>query len=143
MSAMAPEQYLEQNVCPFFYCVAQKTHDHTDTDTVILNQELVIKNQSIGVASSAQGFQGVDGIIGWVPYQTSYLLTWRQTNYSVGPVDLTQGTVSNTDQVPTVTDNLYSQGTISSASLGIFYEPSSITDVANGELTFGGTDSTK
>ncbi|KAN0074734.1 Aspartic peptidase domain containing protein [Tylopilus felleus] len=94
-------------------------------DTVTLNENLVIQNQSIGVASSAQGFNDVDGIIG------------------VGPVDLTQGTVSNTTEVPTVTDNLYSQGLIPMSSLGIFYEPSSVTNVANGELTFGGPDSSK
>jgi hypothetical protein len=51
--------------------------------------------------------------------------------------------VSNTADVPTVTDNLYAQGTISSNLLGIAYEPSSNAEVANGELTFGGTDSTK
>ncbi|KAF9242658.1 acid protease [Melanogaster broomeanus] len=95
------------------------------TDTVTLSPSLVIKNQSIGVASTAQGFTDVDGILG------------------VGPVDLTQGTVSNTTEVPTVTDNLYSQGTISSDSLGIFYEPSSSAGAVNGELTFGGTDNTK
>ncbi|KAF8125701.1 acid protease [Boletus edulis] len=95
------------------------------TDTVTLSDALVIRNQSIGVASSAQGFNDVDGILG------------------VGPVDLTQGTVSNTTEVPTVTDNLYKQGLISTESLGIFYEPSSTTDVANGELNFGGPDSAK
>ncbi|OAX44334.1 acid protease [Rhizopogon vinicolor AM-OR11-026] len=95
------------------------------TDTVTLGANLVIENQSIGVASSAQGFEGVDGILG------------------VGPVDLTQGTVSNTPEVPTVTDNLYAQGTISSDSIGIFYQPSSTADVTNGEITFGGTDNTK
>ncbi|KAG1825025.1 acid protease [Suillus variegatus] len=95
------------------------------TDTVTLGPDLVIQNQGIGVASTAQGFEGVDGILG------------------VGPVDLTQGTVSNTTEVPTVTDNLYAQGTISSNSLGISYEPSSTANVSNGELTFGGTDSTK
>ncbi|KAG1851993.1 acid protease [Suillus tomentosus] len=95
------------------------------TDTVTLGPDLVIQNQGIGVASTAQGFQGVDGILG------------------VGPADLTQGTVSNTTEVPTVTDNLYAQGTISSNSLGISYEPSSTANVSNGELTFGGTDSTK
>lgn len=62
---------------------------------------------------------------------------------SVGPVDLTQGTVSNTTDVPTVTDNLYAQGIISSDLLGVSYEPSSSADVPNGELTFGGTDTTK
>ncbi|KAG2155785.1 acid protease [Suillus bovinus] len=95
------------------------------TDTVTLGSTLVIQNQGIGVASYAEGFEGVDGILG------------------VGPVDLTQGTVSNTTDVPTVTDNLYAQGTISSNLLGISYAPSPTANVANGELTFGGTDSTK
>ncbi|KAH7925602.1 acid protease [Leucogyrophana mollusca] len=95
------------------------------TDTVTLSPSLVIQNQSIGVASSAQGFSDVDGILG------------------VGPVDLTQGTVSNTTEVPTVTDNLYAQGSITSDSLGISYEPSSTVDAINGELTFGGTDNTR
>ena len=95
------------------------------TDTVTLSDELVIQTQSIGVASTAQGFNGVDGILG------------------VGPVDLTQGTVSGEQLVPTVTDNLFSQGTISADSLGIFYQPSTEEGDVNGELTFGGIDSSK
>lgn len=43
-----------------------RAHDSADIDTVTLNENLVIQNQSIGVASSAQGFNDVDGIIGWV-----------------------------------------------------------------------------
>ena len=61
----------------------------------------------------------------------------------IGPVDLTQNTVSNTDQVPTVTDNLFSQGTIPTSSLAIFYAPSSTEGVANGEITFVGVDESK
>ncbi|KAI0917457.1 hypothetical protein AcW1_007348 [Taiwanofungus camphoratus] len=95
------------------------------TDTVTLVQGLVIQNQSIGVASTAQGFSGVDGILG------------------IGPVDLTQGTVSNTTTIPTVTDNLFAQGTISEDSVGISFEPSTTANAMNGELTFGGTDSTR
>ncbi|EIW81194.1 acid protease [Coniophora puteana RWD-64-598 SS2] len=95
------------------------------TDTVTLSSDLVIRNQSIGVASSAQGFSDVDGIIG------------------IGPVDLTQGTVSNTSNVPTVTDNLFAQGTIATESIGISYEPSTSTDAVNGELNFGGVDDSK
>ena len=75
------------------------------TDTVTLGPGLVIQNQSIGVASTAQGFQGVDGILG------------------IGPVDLTEGTVSGNAPVPTVTDNLFAQGTIANDSIGIFYQP--------------------
>jgi len=96
------------------------------TDTVLLNDDLVIQNQSIGVASTAQGFNDVDGILG------------------IGPVDLTSGTVSGTPEVPTVTDNLFSQGTIQSDTLGISYVPStSASNAANGEIDFGGTDSSK
>jgi hypothetical protein len=39
---------------------------YTDTDHVSLGGNLVIQKQSIGVASSATGFQGVDGILGCV-----------------------------------------------------------------------------
>ena len=93
------------------------------TDTVDLGSGLVIENQSIGVASSATGFSGFDGILG------------------VGPVDLTSSTVHNfTGTVPTVTDNLLSQGTISEEVLGIYYVPAS-ESTSTGELTFGGYDS--
>ena len=61
------------------------------TDQVTLASGLVIPKQSIGVASRSQGFSGVDGILG------------------IGPVDLTEGTVSGVSIVPTVTDNLFSQ----------------------------------
>lgn len=97
----------------------------TDTDTVTLSSSLVITGQSIGVASSASGFDDVDGILG------------------IGPVDLTEDTVSGTSSVPTVTDNLYSQGLISSEVIGISYNPTTSESTANGELTFGGTDSSK
>jgi saccharopepsin len=86
---------------------------------------LVIRNQSIGVASAAGGFygSGIDGILG------------------VGPSNLTQGTVNNTGTVPTVSDNLFSQGTISEEVLGVYYTPVAETTAnGTGELTFGGYD---
>ncbi|KAI0076323.1 acid protease [Panus rudis PR-1116 ss-1] len=94
-------------------------------DTVTLSPSLVVQKQSIGVATTAQGFQGVDGILG------------------IGPVDLTEGTVSNTQVVPTVTDNLFAQGEISSNSIGIFYQPTTGENTVNGELNFGGVDSSR
>lgn len=90
-----------------------------------LGTGLTIQNQSIGVATQAQGFSGQDGILG------------------IGPVDLTSNTVSNTSTVPTVTDNLYSQGTIATETIGISYVPTTSSSAVNGELTFGGVDSTK
>ncbi|KAJ7751197.1 aspartic peptidase domain-containing protein [Mycena maculata] len=97
------------------------------TDTVTLATGLVIPAQSIGVASKSSGFSGVDGIMG------------------IGPVDLTEGTLikSPTTLIPTVTDNLFKQGTITSDLIGISFEPITSEDDNNGSIAFGGTDSTK
>ncbi|KAH8984468.1 acid protease [Lactarius akahatsu] len=97
------------------------------TDRVTLSPSLVVESQSIGVADTAQGFSGVDGILG------------------IGPVDLTEGTVDGSELVPTITDNLFQQGTISTESIGIFYQPSTIASslFSDGELTFGGIDESK
>ncbi|KAK0761647.1 hypothetical protein N5P37_006600 [Trichoderma harzianum] len=88
---------------------------------------LTVTSQSVGAASSSSGFSGVDGIIGF------------------GPVDLTEDTVSNANTVPTFLDNLYSQGSISTEVLGVSFKPESGSDSddTNGELTLGGTDSSK
>jgi len=40
-------------------------------------------------------------------------------------------------------DVLFSQGTISADLLSVSFEPTTNTSVKNGELTFGGTDSTQ
>ena len=42
-----------------------------------------------------------------------------------------------------VTDNLFSQGTITSNEVSVSFEPTQQLDNVNGELTFGGTDSSK
>jgi len=101
-----------------------KGTEYTDTVTV---GSSTVSQQSIGVASDATGFTGVDGIIGF------------------GPVDLTQNTVSGSTTVPTFMDNLLSTGAISTEILGVSFAPESGSDNddANGALTFGGTDSSK
>jgi len=58
-------------------------------------------------------------------------------------VDLTASTVTGMTSVPTVTDNLYAQGTIAAEVLGISYAPTTTSGAANGELDFGGVDTTK
>ena len=55
----------------------------------------------------------------------------------IGPTDLTEGTVTGVTSVPTVTDNLYTQGTISTDAVGVFFAPTTVESTANGELTFG------
>ncbi|KII85701.1 hypothetical protein PLICRDRAFT_701179 [Plicaturopsis crispa FD-325 SS-3] len=104
------------------------------TDTVTLGTGLVIQKQSIGVASRSTGFEGVDGILG------------------IGPVDLTLDTLSPAtgSTIPTVTDNLFSAGTITANEVAVSFEPTTSESITNGELTFGviegtalGTDSSK
>jgi len=97
------------------------------TDTVNLGSGLTITKQSIGVASSSEGFEGTDGIVG------------------IGPLILTEGTLTNDEDatIPTVTNNLYSQGVISSELIGIYFAPSTEEDEANGELDFGAVDTSK
>ncbi|KAF8524844.1 acid protease [Hysterangium stoloniferum] len=97
------------------------------TDQVTLASGLVIKSQSIGVATTNTGFNGVDGILG------------------IGPAGLTVGTLSpgSSTSIPTVTDSLFSQGSISSNLLGISFEPTTSAPKVNGQITFGGTDSNK
>lgn len=104
-----------------------KSHisDFQDTDTVALSSSLTVTKQSIGVASTSQGISGVDGILG------------------IGPVALTYGTVGNTTYVPTISDNLKSQNKISTEIIGISYAPSNSYTSTNGELTFGGVDTSK
>ncbi|KAI0253244.1 aspartic protease [Lactifluus subvellereus] len=97
------------------------------TDTVTIAPGVVIPGQSIGVASKSTGFDSFDGVLG------------------LGPVDLTIGTLSpdTNTPVPTVTDNLFDQGTIESNLVSVSFEPTTESQVTNGELTFGGTDSAK
>jgi saccharopepsin len=57
-------------------------------------------------------------------------------------VDLTAGTLSTGETIPTVTDNLVKQGTITENTIGVFYAPVGAND-GTGELTFGGIDSSK
>jgi cathepsin E len=94
-------------------------------DRVTLTSDLVISAQSIGVASTSEDFEGVDGILG------------------IGPDDLTEDTVSGVANVPTVTDNLFTQGSIAERLVSISFEPTTTEEITNGELTFGGTDSTR
>ncbi|KAJ3809861.1 family A1 protease [Lentinula aff. lateritia] len=93
-------------------------------DTVALSSDLVIKNQSIGVADFQQGFTSMDGILG------------------IGPVALTDGTIlgdlAPVTTVPTVSDNLFIEGIISTEVVGIAFVPTTgAEDEPEGELIFG------
>ncbi|KAJ6489065.1 aspartic peptidase domain-containing protein [Mycena sanguinolenta] len=100
-------------------------------DRVSLAPGLVIEKQSIGVASRSSGFRdlGVDGILG------------------IGPTALTEGTLTTEDsrKIPTVTDNLFKEGTIQANVMGVYFQPlNSSTDAnSDGSIAFGGADPTK
>ena len=45
--------------------------------------------------------------------------------------------------VPTVTDNAFAQGLLASKEVGISFAPTTSTSDPNGQLTFGGVDTSK
>ncbi|KAF9245850.1 aspartic peptidase domain-containing protein [Melanogaster broomeanus] len=96
--------------------------------TLYLGPDLIDYNQSVGVADSSTGFgDGVDGVLG------------------LGPPDLTEGTLTNSPStlIPTVIENLYTQGAIAQMVVSVFFAPTTTQTSTNGELTFGGVDTTK
>ena len=58
---------------------------------------------------------------------------------------MTYGTLTDqpNSKIPTVSDNLLSQGKISSEVVGISFNPTTSLSGGNGELTFGGVDPNK
>ncbi|KAH9885223.1 acid protease [Cubamyces lactineus] len=96
-------------------------------DTVSLGTGLKATGQGIGAASRSHGFSGVDGILG------------------IGPTGLTLDTLSPdlNSEIPTITDTLFKQHVIPAHEVSVSFEPTNKEDVVNGELIFGGTDSSK
>ena len=96
------------------------------SDTVIFDGNIRITEQSIGVARAPNipNVKGADGIMG------------------LGPVALTQGTVTNQPMttIPTVTQNLYTQGTISQELFSLSFQPMGTNAITFGALTFGAID---
>ncbi|KZV80264.1 aspartic protease [Exidia glandulosa HHB12029] len=87
-------------------------------DMVNITSDLVIKYQAIGVASDTAGFHGYDGVLG------------------LGPVSLTDGTTSGKHEIPTVTDTLFKEGTISANTVSLALAPAT----NGGSITFGAVD---
>ncbi|KIP11109.1 hypothetical protein PHLGIDRAFT_114776 [Phlebiopsis gigantea 11061_1 CR5-6] len=96
-------------------------------DQVAIGSSLKIFGQSIGAATDSTGFDDSDGVLG------------------LGPNGLTVGTLSpaSTQSIPTVTDNLFAQAVIAQNQVAISFEPTNSVGNVNGELSFGGTDSSK
>ncbi|KZT01727.1 acid protease [Laetiporus sulphureus 93-53] len=95
-------------------------------DAVTLASGYAITQQSISVASYAEGFSGVVGIL----------------NFYLGPEDLTYGTLSDENEcIATVTQNAYSQDLIDVEEIGVSFEPTTSDSDTKGVITFGGVDS--
>ncbi|KAI0785358.1 aspartic peptidase A1 [Irpex lacteus] len=96
-------------------------------DKITITSANIIFGQSIGVATDSQGFDDVDGVLG------------------LGPTGLTIGTLSPSTQqsIPTITDSLFQQASTPQNLVAISFEPITSDGQVNGELTFGGTDSSK
>lgn len=58
-------------------------------------------------------------------------------SFSIGPVDLTAGTISSVGLAPTVPDTLLNEGVIKKEILGVTFHPAS-EYYSEGKLTFGG-----
>ncbi|KAJ6450804.1 putative aspartic protease, partial [Mycena sanguinolenta] len=95
------------------------------TDTVHI-AGLGITDQYIGYATSSSGFDYLEGFLG------------------LGPVDLTEGTVSGLTTVPTVMETMFAQGAIPEAIFSLSFAPLTGWDVeVNGAIDLGGPDLTK
>ena len=96
------------------------------SDTVTFGGNIRITEQLIGAARApnSPNVKGADGVMG------------------LGPVALTQGTLTNQPMVtiPTVTQNLYTQGTISQELFSLSFQPMGTNSVTFGTLTFGAID---
>ncbi|KAG6328880.1 hypothetical protein ID866_10208 [Astraeus odoratus] len=87
---------------------------------------LTVTPQGIGIPTELQGFpDGIDGILG------------------LGPTRFTAGITPDHSEIPTVVDNLYSQGTITHPVLGVYLVPENVRNVGGGGLlSFGSVDAT-
>jgi len=96
------------------------------SDTVTFGDNFRITDQSIGISPQGNSptVGGADGIIG------------------LGSVILTEDTLTNqpTATIPTVTQNLYSQDTISQELFSLSFEPINANE---NEPTFGTTEPTR
>ncbi|KAG2365242.1 hypothetical protein BDR07DRAFT_1277659 [Suillus spraguei] len=92
-------------------------------DTFSLSDRFTIPKMLIGVASTSQGI-GFDGVFG------------------IGPRESSRGALKKSPEetIPSVTDYLFGQRTITAPVVGIFFQPT-VTSIRNyGEITIGGVN---
>ncbi|KAG6808362.1 hypothetical protein H0H92_004360 [Tricholoma furcatifolium] len=112
--------------------VVTSTSVKTDETLVKIAPGLVLTHQTLGAVTNVK-------MLGY-SYSDPHL-----TFVSIGAGNLTVGTLSpsNTSSVPTVVDTAYEQGLISGHEIGVYFEPYDAQNTENGELSWGGPDSSK
>ena len=107
-------------------------------DTVSLGNGLTVQNQMFGVATNISGGLA-SGIMGCVRPQLSSIDT--PSYKSVFAISFA---FSSNETGPTFVDSLFTQGVIKEKVASLAFRPFDGKSIeANGEVTFGGTDSTK
>ncbi|KAJ7445326.1 family A1 protease [Mycena latifolia] len=95
-------------------------------DQVVL-ADVAMPNKSIGVVTPSTVLNGIDGILG------------------IGPEELAIGTLASnlTQGIPTIVQTLSCQGNITTQLYAIALQPTTSVMSLNGEISWGGVDSTK
>ncbi|KAG6826850.1 hypothetical protein H0H92_014165 [Tricholoma furcatifolium] len=117
-------------------------------DQVTIAENLVLTNQSIGVANSSTvgSFDGLDGVLGFGPtdltLSVSFFPPKSWNNRANDKVDSLYPDSNST--VPTVLDTAFDEGLIPAKIFGIFFQPTTQMNLTNGgEITWGGFDESK
>ncbi|KAG8792130.1 hypothetical protein FRC12_007069 [Ceratobasidium sp. 428] len=96
-------------------------------DNFTLSPSLSISNKSFGVASSVNGVEGFDGILGLGPNTLSQVLEVGDSKKSA----------------PTILDALFAQKKIPKNMFGLSFAPTKKAGTVDGQVTFGGVNSAK
>ena len=105
-----------------------------DYDTFTITSDLVARNQIFLQVKNATILPEVDGLLGLGPIDLAYIPTYTGLCIEPGPL---------TGPYPTLMDNLFSQKKIEKELFSLFFSPTITTESENGEITFGGIDSSK
>ena len=105
-----------------------------DYDTFTITSDLVAQNQSFLQVKNATILPEVDGLLGLGPIDLATASTYTDSCTEPGPL---------TGHYPTIMDTLFSQKKIKKEMFSLFFSPTITTECENGEITFGGIDSSK
>ncbi|KIP04810.1 hypothetical protein PHLGIDRAFT_25390 [Phlebiopsis gigantea 11061_1 CR5-6] len=107
-------------------------------DTVTVGQ-MVVPDQFVAVSETTLSGFGSDGGLGL----GSILSDGGLYEYYVSKLRLTVYLESGFPVNPSIVNNAFSQGQLNVEEVGIYFQPTTSLSITNGELSFGGVDSSK